>query len=94
VPSAPAKPTVAPNSRKGVNVSWSAPASNGSAITGYKVFRGTTSTSLSQLTTLGNVTSYRDSSTTRGRTYYYQVSAINAIAEGPRSPVSNAVVAR
>jgi hypothetical protein len=93
-PSAPAKPTVAPNSRKGVNVSWSAPSSNGSAIINYRVYRGTTLTSLSLLTTLGNVTSYRDSSTTHGRTYYYQVSAINGIGEGLRSAVSNAVVAR
>ena len=34
---------------------------------------------------MGNVTSYDDNALTNGTTYYYQVSAVNAIGEGPRS---------
>jgi hypothetical protein len=46
------------------------------------------------LTTLGNVTSYKDTSTTRGATYSYAVSAINALGEGPPSAAGGPVVAK
>ena len=96
VPGAPARPTVSPAASKGVNISWSAPSNTGgSALTGSRVYRGTTSGSQSTLVaTLGNVRSYRDSTTRRGSTYYYAVSAMNAIGEGPKSPASTAVRAK
>jgi hypothetical protein len=40
------------------------------------------------------VTSYKDTTTVRGGTYYYAVSAINGIGEGSRSSASSAVVAK
>jgi len=95
VPGQPNAPTVAPANGKGVNVSWSAPTDNGgSPITGYRLYRHTTSGTFGVVATLGNVTSYKDTTTSRGTTYYYAVSAINAIGEGPRSGDSPAVVAK
>jgi hypothetical protein len=95
VPAAPAAPILAPANGKGVNVSWSPPADNGgSAITGYKVYRGTSSTSLSVVASLGNVTSFKDTSTTRGLSYFYAVSAVNAAGEGPQSTAAGPVRAK
>jgi Fibronectin type III domain len=97
VPGAPAAPSVSPANGKGVNVSWSPPSSDGgSPITGYRVYRGATSdtATMAPLTTLGNVTSFKDTSTSRGATYFYAVSAINAVGEGAKSPASAAVRAK
>ncbi len=69
-----------------VALAWSSPSSDGgSAITNYKVYRGTISGQLSLLATLPNVLSYTDSAVTNGQTYYYKVTAVNAVGEGPRS---------
>ena len=69
-----------------VTLGWSAPASDGgSAITGYKVYRGTTSGGETLLTTLGNVLTYTNTGLTNGQTYYYKVSAVNAVGEGSLS---------
>jgi len=56
------------------------------------VYRGTSSSSLSLLTTLSNPsqTSYTDTQVTPGRTYYYQVAWAVACGDGPRSSVDNA----
>jgi hypothetical protein len=71
-----------------VNLTWSAPSSNGgAAITGYKIYRGTSSggESATPIATVGNVTSYTDTSTSNGQTYYYEVSAVNSVGEGSKS---------
>src|SRR5437773_7235764 len=60
-------------------------AGGGSAITNYKVYRGTIAGQLSLLATLPNVLSYTDSAVTDGQTYSYKVTAVNAVGEGPRS---------
>ncbi len=92
VPGAPQNLTGASASGKGVQLTWSAPASNGgSTILGYKVYRGTVSGVQTLLTQLGVVTTFKDASTTRGATYYYTVKAFNAIGDGP---ASNEVFAR
>lgn len=68
-PSAPQNLSASPANGRGVQLSWSVPAWNGgSAITGYRVYRATTSGSETLLTTLGVVTSYKDTSTARGTT--------------------------
>src|SRR5207247_1529794 len=62
---------------------WSAPSSDGgSAITNYKVYRGTSSGTETLLTTVGNVSTYTDSSAVNGTTYWYKVSAVNGVGEG------------
>src|SRR5207253_1577810 len=73
-----------------VALSWTTPADGGSPITGYKVYRGTVSGSLSLYQTLGVVSGYTDSGVTNGTTYYYQVSAVNAVGEGARSSEKSA----
>jgi fibronectin type 3 domain-containing protein len=89
VPGAPAGLTATAGNNQ-VSLSWNAPANGGSAITGYKVFRSTTSGSETLLTTLGNVTSYTDPGLTVGTTYYYKVSAANVVGEGAQSGEASA----
>ena len=77
-----------------VALAWSAPSSDGgAAITGYKVYRGTVERQRDALATLGAVTSYTDTSVTNGTTYYYQVTAVNAVGEGARSSERSATPA-
>src|SRR5262249_56615011 len=69
-----------------VALTWSAPGSNGgAAITGYKVYRGTSAGGETLLATLGNVTSWTDAAATNGTTYFYKVSAVNSVGEGAKS---------
>jgi titin len=84
-PSAPLNLVATPGNGK-ITLTWSAPSSNGgSTITGYKVYRGTSSGSLSILTTLGNVLTYTNTGLTNGQTYHYKVSAVNSAGEGLQS---------
>jgi fibronectin type 3 domain-containing protein len=85
VPSAPTLTSSTPGNAQ-MTLAWTVPSSNGgSAITNYKVYRGSTSGGETILTTLGNVLTYTDSSLTNGQTYYYKVSAVSTVGEGPRS---------
>ena len=86
-----------------VALSWTAPSSNGGVnITSYRVYRGTSSGSETLLTSggcsnLGSVLTCTDAGLTNGQTYFYKVSAVNAIGEGTQSneasatPVANGV---
>jgi subtilisin len=92
VPSAPQN-LVATAGNAIVTLKWNAPSSNGgSAISGYKVYRGTTTggegtTSIGTATT----TSYTDSAgLTNGQAYYYKVSAVNSVGESLQSNEANA----
>src|SRR5207249_3686342 len=73
-----------------VSLTWSAPGfDGGSAITGYRLYRGTNSNNRSYHVDVGNVLSYQDTGLANGQRYYYVVSAINAIGEGlPSSEAS------
>src|SRR5207253_2519357 len=74
-----------------VTLTWQAPASNGgSPITNYRIYRGLSPGTETLLTTVGAVTSYTDTAVTNGVTYYYQVSAVNNVGEGPRSNEASA----
>ncbi|MEX6689230.1 PKD domain-containing protein [Danxiaibacter flavus] len=68
-------------------VNWGAPASNGgSAITSYKLYRGTASGSLTLFKTLSSSQlNYIDTEVTNGTKYYYQVTAVNGVGESIRS---------
>jgi subtilase family serine protease len=90
---APQSLAAAPASGKkgaGIALTWKAPASNGgSAITGYRIYRGTSSGAETLLTTVGVQLSYTDRSTSSGRRYFYKVSALNP-NEGPLSNEASA----
>jgi subtilase family serine protease len=85
IPGAPVL-TATTNNRRGVQLSWTVPANHGSAISAYRIYRSTSPGSETQLVQVGRTsTSYRDTSTTSGTTYYYEVTAVNGNGEGPRS---------
>jgi len=74
-------------------LTWTAPASDGgSPVTAYVVYRGTASGGESKLATVGNVLTYLDTDVVLGRTYYYRVSAVNAIGEGPQSSEASVTI--
>jgi fibronectin type 3 domain-containing protein len=89
VPGAPTGLTATAGNNQ-VSLSWTAPSNGGSAISAYNVYRSTTSGSENLLTTLGNVTSYKDPGLTAGTTYYYKVSAGNVVGEGGQSGEASA----
>jgi len=85
-PGAPRNLAATAGKPRGVSLTWQAPASNGgSAITGYEVWRSTTSGTETLLTTTGNVLSYKDTGAAKGTTYYYVVKALNSVGAGPAS---------
>src|SRR5439155_599950 len=97
-PNPPATPPGAPSGLSAtagdgsVSLSWSAPGSDGGApITNYKIYRGTVAGGqLSLIATVPNVLSYTDSPLTNGKTYYYKVTAVNEVGEGPPSNEASA----
>jgi titin len=66
-----------------VSLNWTAP-SDGADITGYRVYRGYSPSTISLLTSTTN-TIFLDTTVTSNRTYYYQVSAVNEYGESNRS---------
>lgn len=70
---------------------WRAPPDDGmSPITGYRIYRSTTPGQEALFAEVGNVDTWTDSDVTNGETYYYQLSALNAHGEGPRSAAVSA----
>lgn len=67
----------------GAYLNWSTPDNGGSAITGYKIYRGADDGAASLIATVGDVNSYTDAAGSAAN--YYQVSALNANGEGTRS---------
>lgn len=85
-PSAPQGVTVTPGDSR-ATIKWSAPSSiGGSAVTQYKIYRGTTAASLTNIASVdASVTTYVDSTITNGTNYLYAVAAVNSFGEGTRS---------
>ncbi len=89
VPDAPAL-TAVPAKGKGIQLSWTTPNDGGSPITGYYVYRSTDGSSFTLYAEPGNVTSYKDTHTSRGQIYYYKVRAVNAVGDSPYSNAASA----
>src|SRR5205823_5955389 len=68
-----------------VTVSWLEPDNGGSPITGYNVYRSMTSGTETLLATVpGNTTTkYIDSAAPSSSNWFYRVTAVNAVTEGP-----------
>jgi len=85
VPSAPQNLQATPGNGN-VTLSWQPPADNGgSPITGYKIYYGTSSGNYTITIMAGNITNYTITGLTNGQKYYFAVSAINGVGEGPKS---------
>jgi fibronectin type 3 domain-containing protein len=69
-----------------ITIQWSGPQSNGgSPVTNYRIYRGTVSGVLAFVTMVGPIELYTDEGRMNDQTYHYQVTAVNAIDEGPPS---------
>jgi Fibronectin type III domain len=69
-----------------VRLSWSAPSSDGgSPLTGFRIYRGESPGSGTVLASPGPGTSFEDTTASNDVTYYYRVSALNAVGESPPS---------
>src|SRR5437870_185370 len=96
----PNPPATAPGAPQGLGATagdapialvWSPPGSDGgSPITNYKIYRGNSSGGESFFTEIGNILAYSDTGLTNGHTYYYKVSAVNAVGDGPLSNEASA----
>ncbi|MEY2547384.1 MAG: hypothetical protein QOG48_2501 [Verrucomicrobiota bacterium] len=86
-PAAPAAPRVLSSVRGtsgNVLVKWIEPDNGGSPITGYKIYRGTTSGSETFLATVSGATTtkYVDLAAPNSSNWFYRVTAVNTVGEG------------
>ena len=92
-PSAPTSLTAAADGQTEIDLSWTAPSSDGGAsITGYRIEVSTNGSSWSDLVAnTGSITtSYSHTGLTAGSTRYYRVSAINSAGTGSASNTDSA----
>ncbi len=81
----------ATTAHRGVEVDWTVPANNGSAISAYRIYRATTSGDEVFLVQLSSrSTSYSDTKTVSGTVYFYRITAVNGNGEGPFSGEASA----
>ncbi|HTG15307.1 MAG TPA: fibronectin type III domain-containing protein, partial [Blastocatellia bacterium] len=84
-PAVPAAPRLISATRdgSGVTVSWDEPDNSGSPLTGYKIYRGTSSGGETFLAAIGpTAPRYLDTTADPNTPYFYRVTAVNAIGEG------------
>ncbi len=87
-PHAPAAPQALSDNRVtgGILVAWRTPDNGGSTITGYNIYRGTTSGGENSVTPVGHVTGetsneFLDTTVTASGNYFYHITAVNASGE-------------
>ena len=90
-PAAPAAPTATAGITS-ATVTWTAPASNGSPITGYIVTPFRNGVAQTPVTFDASTTTRTLTGLTAGASYTFTVAAVNALGTGPTSPASAAVV--
>src|SRR5581483_6744211 len=91
VPQAPPAPTLtATAGPRSVKLQWISAASIGTAVTGYRIYRGTSSGGETPLTTVGEINSYLDVEVANGTTYWYKIVPFNAVGDGTESPEASA----
>jgi hypothetical protein len=68
-------------------VNWNAPSSNGGTpVTGYQIYRGTAAGSGSGIVIVApGTTTFLDTTVTRKVKYFYRITALNSVGEGPPS---------
>lgn len=73
------------------DITWNAPADNGgSTILYYNIYRGTAEGQEVFYQKVRNVQNFTDTNIVAGQDYFYTVSAINGVGEGPQSKVTDA----
>jgi fibronectin type 3 domain-containing protein len=74
-----------------VSLTWTASSSSG--VTGYQISRGTSASGpFAVLTTIGNITSFNDTTVVSGTTYYYVIASVAGSSVGVNSsPIQAAV---
>lgn len=76
-----------------VILNWQDPSSDGSSpITGYRLYRSTTSDGSYAIIASPTSPTYTDTALSVGLTYWYKVSALNAMGEGEQTPAVSALV--
>lgn len=88
-PTVPARPNLTATQTQAngpVTLSWSAPDNGGSPITGYQLYRGTSSGAEKAYGKPTLKTTVVDTKINSGVTYYYTVRAINAVGQSQASP--------
>jgi hypothetical protein len=81
LPGAPLVTATLNNLGTAIRLTWPVPDNGGSPITAYRVYRGTSATNLTLLATV-TTNSYTDNNIAPATTYYYRVTAVNALGEG------------
>jgi titin len=85
VPNPPRSLTATPGDGS-ITLNWLPPIADGGApVLNYTVYRGFAPDRLSVLARGGTAHSLWDGGLTNGETYYYAISAVNAVGEGPRT---------
>lgn len=90
-----APPVLTASAGKGqVKLTWTAPSSGGTSITGYQIYRGLSAGTEVVVQTISTGTSYVDTGVTGGTTYFYWVAAVTAAGPGALSNEVSAVPKR
>lgn len=91
----PSAPTLSASAGKAqVSLSWTTPSSGGAPISGWGIYRATSTGGEQLIQTISSGTSYVDNTVTGGSTYYYEVAAVNRNGTGALSAEASATPKR